>query len=89
MIPNKSTPQGATPAPQSANTASTYPTPCKLLRLPAVEQLTGLKKSTIYAGMNAVPRTFPAPVRLSTRAVAWRESDIADWQASRQQSRDQ
>lgn len=60
--------------------------PERLLRLPAVEQLTGLKKSTIYAGLSATPRTFPAPVRLSARAVAWRESDIAAWQAQRQQT---
>jgi prophage regulatory protein len=68
----------------------TEPSPAKLperlLRLPAVEQLTGLKKSTIYAGLNATPRTFPSPVRLSSRAVAWRESDIAAWQATRQQT---
>lgn len=60
--------------------------PEKLLRLPDVEGLTGLKKSSIYAGMKASPPTFPRCVRLSARAVAWRESDIAAWQAQRQQS---
>jgi prophage regulatory protein len=60
--------------------------PEKLLRLPEVESLTGLKKSSIYAGMKASPRTFPACLRLSARAVAWRESDIATWQAQRQQA---
>lgn len=60
--------------------------PEKLLRLPEVESLTGLKKSSIYAGMKAVPPTFPCCVRLSTRAVAWRESDIAVWQSERQQA---
>ena len=58
--------------------------PEKLLRLPDVEALTGLKKSSIYAGMKASPPTFPRCIRLSTRAVAWRESDIATWQAQRQ-----
>ena len=58
--------------------------PEKLLRLPEVESLTGLKKSSIYAGMKASPPTFPCCLRLSTRAVAWRESDIATWQAQRQ-----
>jgi len=58
--------------------------PEKLLRLPEVESLTGLKKSSIYAGMKASPPTFPYCVRLSSRAVAWRESDIATWQAQRQ-----
>lgn len=60
--------------------------PEKLLRLPEVESLTGLKKSSIYAGMKASPPTFPYCIRLSTRAVAWRESDIATWQAQRQQA---
>lgn len=60
--------------------------PEKLLRLPDVESLTGLKKSSIYAGMKASPPTFPCCIRLSTRAVAWRESDIATWQAQRQQA---
>ena len=58
--------------------------PERLLRLPAVESLTALKKSSIYAGMKA--RTFPPCVRLSARAVAWRESDIAAWQAQRLQT---
>ena len=61
-------------------------TPQRLLRLPAVENLTGLRKSSIYAAMRATPPTFPLCVRLSTRAVAWRESDIAAWQAQRQQA---
>lgn len=68
---------------------STSPQPAKperLLRLPAVESLTGLKKSSIYAGMSADPPTFPRCVRLSARAVAWRESDIAAWQYERQLS---
>lgn len=56
----------------------------KLLRLPEVERLTGYKKTSIYAGMRATPPTFPRCVRLGVRAVAWRESDIAAWQAQRQ-----
>ena len=55
--------------------------PGKLLRLPAVEERTGLKKSTIYAGVKA--KTFPAPVRLSARAVAFREEDIDRWISGR------
>ncbi len=60
--------------------------PEKLYRLNEVEPLTGLKKSSIYAGMKADPPTFPRCVRLSARAVAWKESDIAAWQAQRQQT---
>jgi prophage regulatory protein len=66
------------------NAAAPTPKPEKLLRLPDVESLTGLKKSSIYAGMKT--RTFPPCLRLSARAVAWRESDIATWQAQRQQA---
>lgn len=46
-----------------------------------VERLTGLSRSTIYAMM--ANETFPKPVRIGRRAVAWRESDLATWQASR------
>lgn len=49
----------------------------KLIRLPVVESLTGLKRSSIYGQMRA--RTFPGSVRLSTRAVAWRESEVLAW----------
>ena len=53
----------------------------RFMRLDAVEQETGLKKSTIYAGMKA--GTFPQPVRLSLRCVAWRDSEIQQWMAQR------
>lgn len=61
--------------------ATTPPKPGCLLRLHLVEEKTGLKKSTIYAGMKA--GTFPAPVRLSARAVGWREELIDGWIVSR------
>ena len=74
-------PHGATPQPHDDRVTVTPAKPGKLLRLPAVEDRTGLKKSTVYAGVAA--RTFPAPVRLSARAVAWREEDIDRWIAER------
>lgn len=55
----------------------------KFLRLKEVESLTGLRKSSIYSGMHA--GTFPVCVRLSTRAVAWRERDLVEWQEARRQ----
>lgn len=55
--------------------------PGKLVRLPAVEERTGFKKSSVYAGVKA--GTFPAPVRLSARAVAWRDEDLDQWIAER------
>lgn len=51
------------------------------LRRRAVEDLTGLSRSTIYNMM--AKGEFPRPVRLTERAVAWPESDIADWLAQR------
>ena len=75
-------------APHGANTQfndgrpTVNPTrPGKLVRLPVVEERTGLKKSSVYFGVKA--GTFPAPVRLSARAVAWRESDIDRWISER------
>jgi prophage regulatory protein len=50
----------------------------RFMRRPAVEAATGLAKSTIYLKMNE--GTFPRPVPVGRRAVAWRQSDIAAWQ---------
>jgi prophage regulatory protein len=51
----------------------------RLLRLAEVEQTVGIKKSAIYAKMNEAPPTFPLPVKLSRRAVAWPESAVQAW----------
>lgn len=47
----------------------------KHLRLPAVIDVTGLSRSTIYAMMSQ--GRFPRPVALGKRVVAWPESAIA------------
>lgn len=49
----------------------------RLLRLPAVLELTGLKKSSIYA--KSKKGTFPKPLKVSSRAVAWRSDEINTW----------
>ena len=54
----------------------------KMLRRPEVERITGLSRSSIYAQMNS--GTFPRPVRLSVRAVAWPEIEIEEWLQSRE-----
>lgn len=54
----------------------------KHYRLGEVEELCGIRKSTIYSLMKA--GDFPSPVKLSLRCVAWRESDLLAWQAARQ-----
>lgn len=53
----------------------------KHLRRPAVEELTGLSRTTIYVMMKR--GEFPRPVKLTSKAVAWPESVIAEWLASR------
>lgn len=53
----------------------------KHLRRRAVEEITGLSRSTIYDLMSK--GQFPRPVKLTEKAVAWPESAIANWLASR------
>ena len=55
--------------------------PGKIIRLPSVEDRTGLKKSSIYALEKE--GCFPARVRLSARAVGWREDEIESWISER------
>jgi prophage regulatory protein len=57
------------------------PGPGLLLRLPSVVRLTGLGRSTIYRLM--AEDQFPAPVRLSQRAIGWRLADLEEWTTSR------
>lgn len=59
----------------------TQATPSRLIRRREVEQLTGLKKSQIYALMRK--GLFPRPIRIGERAVAWTERALVSWQESR------
>ena len=52
-----------------------------LARRRQVEQLVQLSRSTIYAAVKA--GTFPAPVRIGARAVAWRVSEVEQWLEAR------
>ncbi len=71
-------------------THHTNRSPERLLRLPDVERLTGLRKSSIYTYMGKVNgHGFPVPVRLTARSVAWRESDVLRWIASRTEAKPQ
>ncbi len=54
---------------------------CKLYRRREVEAVTGLSRSAIYDGMKS--GTFPRPVKITEKAVAWPESFIEKWLASR------
>ena len=49
----------------------------RIMRLREVCQFTGLGRSTIYAKVSA--GGFPAPIRLGSRSVGWRLSDLDAW----------
>lgn len=53
----------------------------RLIRLEEVEQLTGLKKSTIYRMVKT--KEFPPSVRISGRATAWSENHVRQWVQSK------
>ncbi len=53
----------------------------KHLRRAAVEEITGLSRSTLYALMSR--GAFPKPIKLTGKAVAWPESRIDAWLAER------
>ena len=53
--------------------------PERLLKLPEVESIVGLRKSSIYEMIRRVPPAFPVPVKLSRRAVCWPASKIEQW----------
>lgn len=53
----------------------------RYIRRPDVEAMTGLSSSTIYRMMSA--GEFPKPIKITRKAVAWAEDEIADWLASR------
>lgn len=55
-------------------------TPRRFLRMPDVTKLVGLGRTVIYERIKK--GTFPAPVQIGTRAVAWDEQDLAAWQAN-------
>ena len=53
----------------------------RLIRLPRVRDLTGLGRSRVYEKVRE--GTFPAPVLIDRRAVAWSENAVQDWIAER------
>ena len=58
----------------------------KFIRLPVVIQLTGYCRSAIYEKMAA--GTFPKPVKLGPRAIAWLSSEVESWMDERISERD-
>ena len=51
--------------------------PSRLIRFPEIKARVGLCRSTIYTRIKK--GTFPAPIRLGERSVAWLEADIDAW----------
>jgi prophage regulatory protein len=54
------------------------------IRLPEVKAVTELSKTSLYALIKE--KSFPAPVRLGPRAVAWVKSEIRQWAVERVQA---
>lgn len=52
-----------------------------MMRLPEVLAVTGLSRSTVYSMAKA--GTFPNPVKLGARAVAWPSHLVQQWLADR------
>ena len=48
-----------------------------LLRLPQVTAMTGLPRSTIY--LRVKEKTFPLPINLGPRSVAWVKEEVEGW----------
>ena len=49
----------------------------RLLRLPAVCERTGLKKSQLYALMKT--KSFPSSIKLSARTTVWSAATVDAW----------
>ncbi len=49
----------------------------KIIRLPSVQERTGLSRSTIYAKIKS--GTFPKQIKLGQRASGFIESEIDGW----------
>ncbi|MHB1870214.1 MAG: helix-turn-helix transcriptional regulator [Steroidobacteraceae bacterium] len=52
----------------------------RLLALPEVERLTGLRSSALY--LRCQRGEFPQPLRISSRCSRWRESEVIAWIAA-------
>lgn len=60
--------------------------PIKFLRIDTVCELVGLKRAGLYR--IAQQGTFPKPIRISTRASGWVESEVLEWLNARIAIRD-
>lgn len=57
----------------------------RILRLPAVRELTGLPRSTLYLYMSK--GLFPKPIKLGVRSVGWIQDEVDQWLREKMGSR--
>lgn len=65
----------------------TTQTPLRLIPLPSVEQMTGLRRTVIYELERA--GQFPRRRKVTPRASRWLEHEVAAWIESRPLANDQ
>lgn len=53
----------------------------RIIRLPEVKTRTGQSRSTLYQQIKE--GKFPSPIKLTTHAVGWIESEVDAWIAAR------
>jgi len=63
------------------NTGSNAETLERLVALPEVKHRTTLSRTSIWRFVKA--GTFPQPVHLTPTRIAWKETDVLEWIASR------
>jgi prophage regulatory protein len=75
-------PMAATETAPSALALVAYNVGDRLLRLPEVARTVGVSRATIYRYVDS--GRLPRPVKISTRCIAWRASEITAWMAALQ-----
>jgi prophage regulatory protein len=68
----------------SAETPALRVSPDRILRLPQVCKMTGLRRSFLYELQ--AERRFPQSIKLGARAVGWLECEIQAWISARIES---
>jgi prophage regulatory protein len=71
-----------TPTPPDTASNSDVAPGDRIVTWPAVRARVPMDRSTVYRQIR--DGRFPAPVQLGVRRLAWRESDIDEWIASRE-----
>lgn len=59
-------------------------TDTQIVRLPEVMAIVSLGRTSIHRGVKS--GWFPAPIKLTQRAIGWRRADVIAWIDSRQKA---